>query len=919
MPQQDQPLTYQRRNIRRRPVLGVLLCCLAVSAMFGQTPVLTWHNDNARTGQNLQETTLTTANVTSATFGRKFTITADGKVDAQPLYVPAMSIAGITHNVLYVVTEHDSSYAFDADTGALLWQKPLVVGSETPSDDRSCGQVTPEIGATATPVIDRTAGTHGTIYVVAMSKDSGSHYHQRLHALDMTTGAEQFGGPVEVTATSQVAGSGVENTFNPAVHKERAALLLVNGVVYTSWGSHCDAGSYAGWVIGYNGTTLAQVSVLNLVPNGNRAGFWNAGAGPAADAGGNIYELTGNGSFDTSLDSNSFPSGSDYGNAFVKMATTGGPLRVTDYFTMSTTTNESNQDQDLGSGGAMLLPTLNDAQGHPRTLAVGTGKDKHIYVVDTASLGKFSPSANNIYQDMVNVLSGGVWAAPAWFNGSLYYGDVGGTLKAFKFASGLFPTMPTSQSANTFAYPGTIPSVSANGTSNGIVWAAENSNPAVLHAYDASDLTKELYNSNQAANSRDHFGTGNKYIAPMIANGKVYVGTTTGVGVFGLMNPTAANPLQLVPVTPCRIIDTRTANGPLGGPRITGGTMRTIPVLSSTCGIPASAAAYSLNVTVVPRQGTLGYLTIWPAGQTQPVVSTLNSPDGAILANAAIVPAGSSGDISVFVTHDADLVIDINAYFTPPASGSLQFYPLAPCRVLDTRNANGVLGGPAITGGSSRSFPIQSSSCGVPASAAAYSFNLTAFPQGALGYLTAWATGQTQPVVSTLNSSGGTNISNAAIVPAGTSGAVSFFANNTTNLVVDINGYYAPPGTGGLNFYTVTPCRVLDTRNANGSLGGPALTANASRTFPVTGSACGLPATAGAYSLNMTVVPSGALTSLLAWATGQAQPTTLTMTAPKGMVLANAAIVGAGTSGSINVFVSNTTHLVVDANGYFAP
>jgi hypothetical protein len=522
------------RQIQRRRVLAAWAFA-SLSTLYGQTSVLTWHNDNARSGQNLQETTLTPANVNSGLFGKVFSVSVDGKVDAQPLYVPALTIpAKGVHNVLFVMTEHGTAYAFDADSGgAPLWQVSLLGSGEVPSDDHGCGQVTPEIGITATPVIDLQAGPHGTLYAVATSKDSTPHYHHRLHALDLTTGAEQFAGPVEVQAT--YAGSGAENTFNPTVHKERPGLLLLSGVVYTSWGSHCDGGSYAGWVIGYNQTTLQRVSVINLAPNGGLNGLWNAGSGPAADASGNIYGMTGNGTFDTSLDGNGFPNKGDYGNSFVKLATTGGPLRVVDYFTMKNTVSESNGDVDLGSGGLMLLPSLNDSQGQPRSLAVGAGKDGHIYVVDRTNLGKFSSSTNAIYQDMVGAVSGGVFSSPAWFNGRLYYGDVGGTLKAFTFANGSFATTPSSHSTNTFGYPGTTPSVSANGTSNGIVWAVENSGTAVLHAYDATDLSHELYNTNQAASSRDHFGAGNKYIVSTIANGKVYVGTTNSVGAFGLL------------------------------------------------------------------------------------------------------------------------------------------------------------------------------------------------------------------------------------------------------------------------------------------------------------------------------------------------------------------------------------------------
>ena len=378
-----------------------------------------------------------------------------------------------------------------------------------------------------------------------------------------------------------------------------------------------------------------------------------------------------------------------------------------------------------------------------------------------------------------------------------------------------------------------------------------------------------------------------------------------------------ANALQFISVPPCRIMDTRGVTGPFGGPFLSGGSTRSVPVPASTCGIPSSALAYSLNITVVPLGSTLGYLTAWPSGQTQPTVSTLNSQDGSVLANAAIVPAGTNGAIDVFTTNDTELIIDINGYMAPPTTGSFQFYPLTPCRILDTRNPHGTFGGPSLAGGTSRSFPIPSSGCRVPPGAAAYSFNVTVVPHGTLGYLTAWQTGQSQPLVSTLNSLDGTVLANAAIVPAGTNGAVSFYASDTTDVIADINGYFAPPASGGLNFYTVMPCRVVDTRNPIGPFGGPLLTGGTERSFPLSQGACGLPSNAAAYSLNMTVVPSGVLGYLTTWPEGGIQPLVSTLNALKGQVVANAAMVPAGTNGAIDVYVTNPTHVIIDTNGYF--
>jgi outer membrane protein assembly factor BamB len=261
-----------------------------------------------------------------------------------------------------------------------------------------------------------------------------------------------------------------------------------------------------------------------------------SGGGPAADAAGNIYLLTANGVFETAMDSNGFPQGKDYGNSFLKISTTGGGLNIVDYFTMSNEIAESSKDEDLGSGGEMLLPDLTDSTGTVRHLMIGAGKDGNIYVVNRDSMGKFNAAGNQIWQQVSNVLPSGIYATPAYFNGTVYYGDPGSTLKAFALASAKFGSSPQSQSQTQFTYPGTAPSVSANGTSNAIVWAHENSNPAVLHALDAANLAHELYNSSQAAGNRDQFGAGNKFITPTVADGKVFVGTTDGVAVFGLLH-----------------------------------------------------------------------------------------------------------------------------------------------------------------------------------------------------------------------------------------------------------------------------------------------------------------------------------------------------------------------------------------------
>jgi hypothetical protein len=499
--------------------------------------VVTYHFDMERTGLNPNETTLTTANVTSSGFGLLRNFSLDGVVDAQPLYLSNLKVAGQTQNVVFAVTEHDSVYAFNADTGAQLWKASVLGANETTSDDHGCSQITPEIGITSTPVIDRNSGPNGTIFVVGMSKDQSGAYHQRLHALDVTTGAELVGSPSEITASYPGTGegsSGGKVIFSPGQYAERAGLLLLNNTIYLGWTSHCDQDPYTGWLMAYSESTLTQTAVLNLTPNGSEGSIWMAGAGLAADSNGFIYFLDANGTFDPTLNANGFPVNNDFGNGFIKVSTAQAGLAVADYFEHYNTVTESDDDEDLGSGGALVLPDVQDTSGNVHHLAVGAGKDGTIYVVNRDSMGKFnSQNDNAIYQEIGGAI-GGVWSMPAYFNNAIYYGAVSDNLKIFPISNAMFATTPSAQSTESFTYPGTTPAVSANGTNNGIVWAVENNSPAVLHAYNATTL-QELYNSNQAANGRDNFGSGNKFITPMIVNGKVFVGTPSGVAEFGLL------------------------------------------------------------------------------------------------------------------------------------------------------------------------------------------------------------------------------------------------------------------------------------------------------------------------------------------------------------------------------------------------
>jgi hypothetical protein len=461
------------RTCRWLTLLSFLLSIVAADG----ADVLTWHNDNARTGQMLHETVLTPASVSAKSFGKVFTIPVDGKVDAAPLFAHAVQIhGGQRWDVVFIATEHDSVYAADAKSGLQLWHVSLLAPGESTADARGCGQIAPEIGVTATPVIDRHLGPHGTMFVVAMSKDARGHYLQKIHALDISDGSEEFHGPTIIQA-SYPAAKGVL-TFDPGQYAERAALLLENGVVYTTWTSHCDRAPYTGWVIAYKAATLERAAVLNLTPNGEGGAIWQSGAGPAGDAQGSIYLMTGNGTFDTTLDARGFPSSQDFGNSLVKLSGQAGTLAVDDYFTMFDVLKENAADGDLGSGGPMVLPDMKDASGRLLHLVIGAGKDRNIYLADRRAMGKFNLRNNDsLYQEIPEALGHGfVRPIPAYFDGLVFYGGTEDPLRAYAFRDGRLRSEPVSQTAASFGYPGVAPSISADGRKNGIVWVVENKN-----------------------------------------------------------------------------------------------------------------------------------------------------------------------------------------------------------------------------------------------------------------------------------------------------------------------------------------------------------------------------------------------------------------------------------------------------------
>jgi len=509
---------------------------LTVTAATGNgVDVVTHHYDNFRSGVNANETLLTPANVNSTKFGKLGEFTLDGQIDGQALYLQQLLIPvqGMK-NVLYVATENDSVYALDADSitgtsATVLWQTRVVSSGETaaPLGNLPCGNFDPN-GVTATPVIDR---ARNAIYVEAMSMDASNNIIHRLHALSLTTGQELFGGPTPITATYPGTGGNSKNgtvTFEPSVHHDRAALLESGGKIYMTWsGLAGDCGEYSAWVMAYSADTLAQSSVIDLVPNNYGGGMWMGGGGPAADASGDVYVASGNGFGDTP------GMNSSYGNSLVRLSGTGS-LSVVDSFTPFNSINEDSADQDLGSAGPLLLPDLLDAQQMIRHLVVAAGKDGNLYVASRDNMGGFNAMQNNVYQEFP-LSSNENLSTPIYFNGTVYLCPSGLPVKAFPVTNARLATTPSTQSAHQFSNTGAVVSVSANGTNDGIVWALDWGS-GTLFAYDATDLTKNIYNSDQAASGRDHFSTvGGHFITPMVTNGKVYFGTASSVVVFGLL------------------------------------------------------------------------------------------------------------------------------------------------------------------------------------------------------------------------------------------------------------------------------------------------------------------------------------------------------------------------------------------------
>jgi hypothetical protein len=521
----------------------MLAYAIATSA---QVNVTTYHNDNARTGQNLLETILTTANVNTNTFGKLFSQTIDGYSYSQPLYLSHVAIPNKgTHNVVFVTTMADSVYAFDADnkTGSNaspLWHVNFTNSAKgittVPESNINCPDViTTQIGIMSTPVIDSIGGT---IFVLARTLENGAYFH-RLHALDVATGAEKFGGPIAITASVPGKGNGAKNgmiSFNPQLENQRSALLLLNGLVYISWSSLCDFSSYHGWVMAYNAQTLGQTAVWLTTPNGKQGGIWQSGDGPAGDSQFNAFITTGNGTFDANVSG-----GIDYAQSVVKVSPPAADtLPVLDYFTPFNALTYNTTDLDIGSSGLVLLPDQTGAHKH---LLVQSDKAGDLFLIDRDNMGKFQAGSNSQIVQSLSAVNKGMWSSPSWWNNFVYLGGQAQPLQAFTFntSTQLLSTSPTSKSATSYGYPGTTVSISSNQTSNGIVWALNNSsykNPAgnaTLNAYTATSLARRLYVSTTNA-KRDSPGPAVKFQVPTVVNGKVYVATQKTLAVYGLLN-----------------------------------------------------------------------------------------------------------------------------------------------------------------------------------------------------------------------------------------------------------------------------------------------------------------------------------------------------------------------------------------------
>jgi hypothetical protein len=659
--------------------------CLALCAVFvvpfssfAQTSILTQHYDNARTGQNTNETILTPANVNSTTFGKLFTLAADGYVYAQPLYVPNLAIPGNgTHNVIFIATEHDSVYAYDADTGAQLWFRTFLVNGATTLSTTDVGNtqdIHPEIGITGTPVIDPATNT---MYVIVNTKEAGVLIY-RLHALDITTGLDKLGGPVMLSGSvpgSAPDGSGGMVPFSVQWENQRPGLLLYNGFLFIGFSSHGDNGPWHGWILGYDATTLAQTGLWNTSPNGKGNGIWAAGSGIALDAGGGAYVATGNGDDTVTIPAPPPSTTIDYGDSIVRVGLANGVPTPTDYFTPYNQASLDSSDADVGSGGVLIPP---DQSGPYPHILIQAGKQGSLYVVnrdkmtsDGSHYCNGCTSDPEIIQTVTG--SGGLWSMPSYWNGNVYTWGNGTNLKAFSLTGGRLSASPTSSSAESSGFPGSTVAISSNGASNGIVWAVEtdaytSNGPAILRAYNATDVATLLYGSNLTS-GRDTLGPAVKFVVPVVTNGKVYVGAQSEVDVFGLLNSEnqAAAPVLNPPAGSYAgsIIVTMTSSTP--GAAIYYTTDGSVPSTASTLysgSIPLSVTT-TINAIAVENgllQSNVTTAAYVLAAQTAP--PNFNPAAGTYVTAQSVTLTDDTANATIYYTTDGSLPTHSSTVFS---------------------------------------------------------------------------------------------------------------------------------------------------------------------------------------------------------------------------------------------------------------
>jgi hypothetical protein len=705
--------------------ITAIVLAVSILTLDAQVSVTTWHNDIARTGQNLSETVLTPSNVNATQFGKLFSQTVDGFVYAQPLYLPAVTIAGASHNVVFVATQHDSVYAFDADSNGgadahPLWFASLLTtahgatagATAVPSADLGT-DIVPEVGITGTPVIDPSTGT---LYVVSKTLEGGL-FIQRLHALDVTSGAEKFGGPAIITATVSGTGNGSSGgtiVFDSEWENQRPGLLLLNGIVYIGFAAHGDNGPWHGWILGYNAATLAQTGVFCSSPNGTGSGFWMSGAGLAADQlnpttqpYGRMFVPTGNGDYNATKP---YTNSMDFGDSDLNLNLANGAPIITDEFTPYLQSQDDAEDGDVASGGLVVLPT--QTTGSVPHLAVQSGKNGWLYLLNRDNMGGYSTTTDNIVQEITwAVGETGVWSTPAYWNGNVYYWGVNDSLKSFALTNGQLSTNPT-KSSEGYGFPGSTPSISANGATQGIVWSVDSEaystpGPAILQAHNASNVADTLYSSRTNL-TRDNPGPAVKFTVPTIVNGKVYVGAQYQVSVFGLLNqePQAAAPVLSPGVETfsgslaVRMSDA-TSGATIyytlnGSTPTTSSSVYTGPItITATTTIQAIASGSGYLQSAV----TSGTYT----DQSQASMPTFNPAGGTITAPISVTIANGTPGATIYYTTNG----------TTPTSSSTKYSGPMSVDVTETLNAIAVAPGFLSSAVASATYTLNSGQTGI--------------------------------------------------------------------------------------------------------------------------------------------------------------------------------------------------------------